>query len=521
MARIDYNPAPGVQQPEKYQFVGNNYKRFGEQPGYIYFPWSDQYYIDPKAVQKQYEDQGLVDKPKSPPGLGEQILPIAASAGALYAGKEIGTGLVDGTLFSSPDASSTTTPLAPTTGANAPVGPGGGGGLLELGSSAGSTSAPGTNFEAPELGANQIPAGTPVPEGMTGIDVAPDGTVTVAPTDSIDGEVVSTPWGTYAQGALGALQLYGGYKAFKSGDPVGGTIGTVAGAAQIGAALGNETAASIVPYAGPIAGAYGAYQTAKYQSDAPSGGKRNRNSAIGGATAGASIGSVIPGVGTVVGAVIGALTGLAGSVFGSSKGKDQMIRDKGREALVKAGVFSENEKGSAIGTLADGSTFDFGKDGKGLGKINYDDPITGQVIALSNIIASGEGMYGRGREAMAHLYTTGALSNAGGDYSKALSNIQHFAKQRGFTPENVSAQLKQMLDSKQLSQSEYNVFMNDLPKLFAPPPPPAKGLLGVGQVNKQSPEVTRQPTPPQNLNEQPVPDLPQNQRRTGLLGLGG
>lgn len=75
--------APGPKNPGKYPApVGQNYNRYGEQPGYVYNPYTDKYLPDPKVQGEYLQSQGL-GEPKAP-GLGETILPIAATAGALY-----------------------------------------------------------------------------------------------------------------------------------------------------------------------------------------------------------------------------------------------------------------------------------------------------------------------------------------------------------------------------------------------------------------------------------------------------
>lgn len=75
--------APGPKTPAKYPApVGQNYNRYGEQPGYVYNPYTDKYLPDPKVQGEYLQSQGL-GEPKAP-GLGETILPIAATAGALY-----------------------------------------------------------------------------------------------------------------------------------------------------------------------------------------------------------------------------------------------------------------------------------------------------------------------------------------------------------------------------------------------------------------------------------------------------
>lgn len=81
--------------------VGDKYKYWGEQPGWIYDPYTDTYRRNPQEAQQFYESQGLIEPEPSPPGLGEQLLPIGATAAALYGGKELAELLFDGSLFSS------------------------------------------------------------------------------------------------------------------------------------------------------------------------------------------------------------------------------------------------------------------------------------------------------------------------------------------------------------------------------------------------------------------------------------
>lgn len=85
----DYNPAPGPQQPDKYPApVGSNYQQYGEQQGYVYDPYQDTYFPDPKASQDYYTESGLVEEEKKP-GIGDTILPIAGAAGAIAGGQLI------------------------------------------------------------------------------------------------------------------------------------------------------------------------------------------------------------------------------------------------------------------------------------------------------------------------------------------------------------------------------------------------------------------------------------------------
>jgi hypothetical protein len=82
-----YNPGSGQQQPTKYPFVGEAYRKYGEQAGWVYDPYSDKYRPDPNAQKQLYEQQGLIAKQ---PGLGETLLPIGLSAGAIFGAKAIG-----------------------------------------------------------------------------------------------------------------------------------------------------------------------------------------------------------------------------------------------------------------------------------------------------------------------------------------------------------------------------------------------------------------------------------------------
>lgn len=311
------------------------------------------------------------------------------------------------------------------------------------------------------------------------------------------GFLESANWNAIAQGAVSLLQAYQAYKSYKSGDKIGAGV-SAAGAITGGAAAanaagasfaGSQTLAAAAPYAGIAAGAYGGYQTAKYTADAAAGAQRNRNAALQGAASGAAIGASvgtlipIPGVGTGVGAVIGAtvggLAGLAGSYFGSSKDKYQMIRDRAREALVKANILDANYQG----TLADGSTFDFGKDGKKFGKLNTKDPNWGTAAGLANVIAAGEGLYGRPLEAVATLYANASMSNANGDINKVYENIRHFAAQRNMSLDNVTQQLDKLKTDKLINDEQYNAYLNGARTIFGTQPQqqqiqrPAKGQV--------------------------------------------
>lgn len=348
--------------------------------------------------------------------------------------------------------------------------------------------------------------------------IAPDGT-----NISVDGNVVSkgtnldadgvSKYTSYAQGILGAYQLATGLKDI-SKNPIGGGLTSLTGAGNLAQAAGVETVAgqqlsSIIPGLNIATGLYGGYETASMVGNAPAGGKRNVQSTLGGAGAGASAGAGIgtlvggPGgtlVGAGIGAVVGGLAGFLDSAFGSSKGDRQMIRDQGREFLQKNGILDADWKG----TLADGSSFDFGKDGKGFGKLDYDDPSVGKAIALANALAAGEGYSGTARESMAALYANAALSNANKDQNTILANMRHFAQQRGFSTDLVLGEYKRQLDAGQMTQDEYNVFANDLTQFSgAPAQKQMSSAAPSPQVAPQQSQPTVTATP-----SVPVPSAP-------------
>lgn len=90
-------PGPkGPVTPEKYPVpVGEKYLYYGEQPGYIYDPYSDSYKPDPKQATQYYEDQGLLEPEPKPPGLAEQLIPVAAVGGSLALAQSGGKAIAD------------------------------------------------------------------------------------------------------------------------------------------------------------------------------------------------------------------------------------------------------------------------------------------------------------------------------------------------------------------------------------------------------------------------------------------
>ncbi len=141
--------------------------------------------------------------------------------------------------------------------------------------------------------------GTPQPDGSVVTNDLPAGSEVTADGSIIDAQTGATI-GRVVQGVGGAYQIYAGLQEFKK-DKVGGGLGIASGAANVGAALGSQTAGSL---AGPITAAKGAYDTIKgFQH----GGEGTRS---GFTQLGAGIGTMVaPGLGTAAGAALGNVIG--------------------------------------------------------------------------------------------------------------------------------------------------------------------------------------------------------------------
>jgi hypothetical protein len=275
--------------------------------------------------------------------------------------------------------------------------------------------------------------------------------------------VQGTDWNQVGSGALAALQAYQAFQSLKSKDYVGaGISGTTAGLGAGAAIYGqNSAAAQALPYAGVASGLYGAYQTAKLTGSMPKSRQRATKSAASGAAAGAAIGSVGGPIGMGIGAGVGALAGYAGSKFGSSKGKAQTLRDNIRSTLQEKGVLDDKYQG----TLADGSTFDFGKDGSELKWSNIQkvaDANRDAWDATSNAAGSIAAFYdltGQKNADVAAWLQNAAVSNANNDPKAALANIRHIARQQGVSYSSLKSNLDTALADNKINKSQYDQYI--------------------------------------------------------------
>lgn len=354
---------------------------------------------------------------------------------------------------------------------------GGGMSMGQGGMSSAPTSSFSQNFKV--LDPSQMPRGTVAPEGMTAIQSNADGTIKMIPTEAAnDPQFLSNAnWGAIAQGTIGAVQLYGAYKSYKAGDKPGAALGGASGAANIAKAAGADLGTSVVPGLNIATGLYTGYKVAQSTASSPAGNQRNKQSALGGAAAGASlgagVGSIVPGVGTIIGAGIGAVIGAAvgglGSVFGSKKGAAQVQRDGVRKFLYNANVW--DKKGQ--GTLADGSAYDFGKDGKSMkwseiDKLEAANPaLWSTAVEASRLLTANYGLIGKKGDNINAWYAKAAISNAKDDPETVKANVRHLLGQQGFTIDTVKQKIEEANANNKLSKLEYDMYMNSINLVYS------------------------------------------------------
>jgi hypothetical protein len=397
------------------------------------------------------------------------------------------------------------TPTAPTANAPMPSAP-------TPGSAGTGASSFSKNFTPIDPG--KVPTGQPVPDGMTAIRSNTDGSIQVVPTESLSNEgfLGSVDWNRVGQGGLGVLQLYGAYKAYQGGDKVGAGLSGATGAANIATAAGADLGANLVPGLNIATGAYTGYKTAEAIGDMAAGSKRTQTGIIGGATAGASIGAgigtlvPIPGIGTAagaaIGAVVGATAGAVGSWTGSSKGKAQFMRDNIRGVLQQGGVLDDKYQG----TLADGTKYDFGKDGstlkwKEIDKISAEKPKAwGGAVPLADALAASYGFVGQKASDIAAWYAKGAVSNAGDDAGVAQKNMQHFAKQQGITYDMIKTKLDEAMKDNRINQSQYDYYLGGARQLTSYSGKPSMGtqVAPAPRPGSTAPAPTPEAAPQEN-----------------------
>lgn len=327
-------------------------------------------------------------------------------------------------------------------------------------------------------------------------------------TQQVPAEALNDPgfwsnvnWGQVAQGGLALAQMYQGYKSLKEGNKVGGGINLAAGAGNLAVATGATSGSYVVPGLNIAAGAYQGYQTAKALGDMAAGTKRTQTGAIGGASSGAAIGAGIgsffggvgAGPGAAIGAAVGGLAGAVGSWTGSKKGKAQVMRDNIRNVLQQNNVLDQ----SFQGTLADGSKYDFGVDGKALkwkeiDKVAESNPNSWKaVVPLTDALATAYGFVGQRASDVSAWYGKAAVSNAKDDPTTAIANAKHFAQQQGITFDMIKGKLDEAIKDNRISQSQYDYYLGGAQQLQGPIEQQAPVRAKPGEVVRQSPGMYR------------------------------
>lgn len=310
--------------------------------------------------------------------------------------------------------------------------------------------------------------------------------------------------GATAAGAAGAGTAAAGTGAAAAGGAGASTVATptLLSATQTGASAGaggagSTTLAAYGPYAAPVAaaaGLYGGYKTAEMLGETAAGSQRTQQGALSGAASGAALGSSVDlatggatlGLGTLIGGVVGGLAGAIGSWTGSSKGKAQFTRDNIRGVLQKGGVLDQNFQG----TLADGSTYDFGADGSTLKWKNIDKVAEAQpgawsgAVPLTDALATAYGFVGQKASDISAWYAKAAVSNANNDPNVAKANARHFAAQQGITYDMIKGKLDEAKADNRINDSQYNYYLQGAQDLIGAAPagtrqvvPPAKGQV--------------------------------------------
>jgi hypothetical protein len=336
------------------------------------------------------------------------------------------------------------------------------------------------------------------------------------------GFMSNVSWGNVAQGAAGAAQLYGAYQAYKSGDKTGAALSGASGAGNLALASGAASAtgtlgASVIPGLNVATGLYGGYKTAQLTGDMAAGKDRNVAAGLGGLGAGAGVGLGLAGLGAFgaggmmtlaalgpVGwiAAGGLALAVAGSaLFGSKKGQGQTLRDKVRKNLKEGGLLNDQYQG----TLADGSLFDFGADGKSMSakqfnKLRDANPNAfATADSLGKTLVAGQGFSGKMLGHASGMWIKAAISNAGDDPAKVTANIKHFMMQQGMTAETMTAQIDKGMAENKFSRGQYDIYANNIKNIFGAPTVPVENSMALvrpekGKVQRVSPGMYRDDT---------------------------
>lgn len=296
--------------------------------------------------------------------------------------------------------------------------------------------------------------------------------------------------------ALTAVTATGESASATAGSTLAGMLGTAASGAAI------------------VGGAYGAYKTIDAISKLPHG-QAVKTGTLGGAASGASIGTgILPGLGTAVGAAVGAVAGFAAGQMGSGKSGEQMARDGWRSGLDAAGLISKDKEGAWNVSLADGTKYDIGKDGKFKlqntgtnvdGKqdrfsydVDWSNPIAVDSVPAANLAAILTGVDPTSNQGK-DLYNkaVGQLSNAATSNAKSIKDVQNNFKSilKGVSPQDAAMRIESLRLGEKISEQEYGVYLDQINKIYGSDVQPTdkteatKAMLGAlqGQTKLSGP----------------------------------
>ena len=343
-------------------------------------------------------------------------------------------------------------------------------------------SGPATRKLARECGINLLEV-----KGSVATVDTPAGTQDV-PAEALQDEGFwnSVDWGSYAKGAIGLAQLYSAYKQYKEGDEIGAGITAAQGGVNVASAAGYEAAAKYAPWLAAAASLYGSGKAIFSGDLSPD--DQAYESAMAAPRAAAayfSLGAsaLLEGFardqwgGTMrkldnwnknwYSGPIGMSTALFKQI-GSKKSGAQFLRDQVREKMIDHGAIDENWQG----TLADGSNFDFGLDGKELKWKELDKIAAAQpeawnaAVGLLDPMISAYGLKGQKRADVVGWLARAAVSNAGDDSQIAIDNVKHFADAQGLNFDTYQTLMNSFKNEGKITDDQYAQNMAGAERLF-------------------------------------------------------
>ena len=148
------------------------------------------------------------------------------------------------------------------------------------------------------------------------------------------------------------------------------------------------------------------------------------------------------------------------AITGSGKDKDQIQRDQARKILMDKGLMDE----AYNITLADGSTYDIGKDGKSAPfNVDFKRPLAGSAAAAGGLLATS--IFGsenkKIKDDMGGYFANAFMSNAQ-DELAVLQNAASFMKQAGLSDSRMRDLLGERLRRGLIDQATHDAQLNTL-----------------------------------------------------------